>query len=204
MNANIGLNKRVDFRSFNMNRYTTYVLYFTYSAAMDRRWIVVLPEKEKESQRGGEMGEERTSIYIYIYIFQGRGPAKRLELPRLFRVGVHYDSLPLYSSTLPAGYVPSGPRKSPSTPTIPSATLQRPLTLGLASAILNAKPEMTSPCSILYSCRWSIVDRAKCEKCGCNLSVITKSGPLSLSFSLSFSSLFPSPRYFYKINRQVH
>lgn len=79
VNANIGLNKRVDFRSFNMNRYTTYVLYFTYSAAMDRRWIVVLPEKEKESQRGGEMGEERTYIYIYIY-FSGK---RASQMPRI-------------------------------------------------------------------------------------------------------------------------
>lgn len=128
-------------------------------------------QRKKRRVNEGEKWGRNERIYIYIYIFQGRGPAKCLELPRLFRVGVHYDSLPLYSSTLPAGYVPSGPRKSPSTSTTPSATLQRPLTLGLASAILNAKPEMTSPCSILYSCRWSIVDRAKCERCGCATSL---------------------------------
>lgn len=38
--------------------------------------------------------------YIRIH-FLGRGPAKCLELPRLFRVGVHCDSLPFYSSTVP-------------------------------------------------------------------------------------------------------
>lgn len=40
-------------------------------------------------------------VSISIHAFFRQSPAKCLELPRLFRVSVRCDSLPLYSSTVP-------------------------------------------------------------------------------------------------------
>jgi len=50
-------------------------------------------------------------MYIYVYAFFRPSPAKCLELPRLFHVGVHCDSLPLYSSTVPTQHS-AGPSKT--------------------------------------------------------------------------------------------
>ena len=50
-------------------------------------------------------------MYIDIYAFFRQSPVKCLELPRLFHVGVHCDSLPLYSSTVPTQHS-AGPSKT--------------------------------------------------------------------------------------------
>jgi len=50
-------------------------------------------------------------VYIYVHAFFRPCPAKCLELPRLFHVGVHCDSLPLYSSIVPTQHS-AGPSKT--------------------------------------------------------------------------------------------